>query len=390
MLRSILIVLILFFVNTSSALVKPTIVCYANADSGFMLSESTGLNSFIFERAGLQPKKELKTLFIWNNNHLFRIVCTVNTQPIPKSIKRTDLKSVLQNIFFSQNDQVQSFETCLQNISNLINSASRENRYELSTSSEGTELKSIQLSGNIPPIPIIFTNSETKKNTYLTAFYINVYELEISAVIHKMNLKRSLFIPDAIGDGIQMSLNVNHNLHQVISEYTLGQFVVFTEGQKIEKTAFSEELSAFDLVKQKYHFVDSSGVILDLEECVDNIHLSKRINSCRSPLDCSINYEYDPYCYNPNVRKSIRIYNHCPFNISSVEYSYIELINNYPIFKINSSNSFCRRWQLIIPNVGYWMTNIESDDSGDYFKPDFRSSLFEINDTNITDFLNSK
>jgi hypothetical protein len=102
--------------------------------------------------------------------------------------------------------------------------------------------------------------------------------------------------------------------------------------------------------------------------------------------DCFGHYQYCPECYNAAISKSERIKRHCPVKISldsvgawDENWSYAFSIKNGHYLKVENQiyphslyiavqaaeiteNDYPINWQLMSPNVGYWMSDVALKD----------------------------
>lgn len=393
--RKKILIPLLFLFSSISAKSNNRLFLVHDKDS-YMLSESNFINSKspYLNKSDLKSELNFKTIFIWQEDFAYRIVCyqvkkaELNNH-ISNSSTTIDLKSFL-NLVFMQKESTTFDDNYEYKFVEKYNNLAKNKDFNIEQTSENTIVTKIKNDLNIP---IVFKNFDSDSCYELTPLYINVYvsnNKRLSLV--DLNLKGSIFLYGMLSNiyNTVNSFKIDNELKEKLEKSTLKTILSCKLKINAIKSAI-DSLSTYNLTPQKFHNIDSSGLILD-NNCTSYGNLPSEENICKIPLICMHQYEYDCYCYNTSISKSLRIYNHCPITINSYNHIFLYYISDHLILK-SESTSNCescdnkKQWQLSIPNIGYWIENIRNDNQGNFFIPDLSSNRFKINQLNVSDFL---
>jgi hypothetical protein len=362
-------------------------------DETYLLSESLLLNQSYLPNPDLQ----LKTLFVWDNDRVYRLVCFETREATAETVAGKSAGSLrsLLNLAFETPESVAGYGT---DFAQAVNQFSQKEILNASTTSHGTQLiLNERVLKNDAFLPIRLKDPVTGMVHYLSPFYINYYrvEKEIDAQITQYSLQATLYIDGVATRHPKVQITPQYELYDLLHATTLNKLITFKKENLIHERDVTKHFATFELARQQYYTVDSSGVVL--KPRLGNspfLQPNTKENTCRSPRTCRLDYAYDCYCYNPTSTKALRIFNHCPFTIGTENYSYVKYMNNYILLKAQhisyayAAGESAEVWQLEIPSIGYWMNNVRQDAEGFYFAPDVTSHNFTINNLSIADFNN--
>ena len=384
--------LLIFFLTTihCSAQKAPR-TCYSTSDKqAYLFSETSENDRELLSKGSLASQSKLYCVFIWTNERVYRLVGIELPPGTQTSAKTTDLAKTLEQIFADSARRVSEPLIYSENLVNIVNANLKSTVLAANYTSHGTSIERQKPGKGVPLFfPVLFKNTRTGGTLALSVFYINVYDRDQTILqVSHYNLKGTIYLPDGVIGGSSRTTIDNSALSLALKAVTLPAVTALDTEVVATPVSTTEFLATFDLKQQSFYQVDSSGVVLSTR-CEPGLRPKVSENACTGPPFCQLKYEYDDYCYNPTVSKSLRIFNHCPFMIGTTSYSYVWSQHGDLILKAESRSSpHCSTppWQLIVPGRGYWMSNVRTDESGSYFIPVQSSPLFEINEVTLQEF----
>jgi|GEM_PF-6088276 len=381
------VLLLIFFLTAvrCTAQKAPRTYYSTNDKQAYLLSETSGNDRDLLSKGSVASQAKLYSVFIWTNERVYRLVGAEIPRGIQTSAKTTDLGKTLEQIFADSARRIYS-----ENLVKIVNANLKSTVIAAHYTSHGTGIERQKPGKDVPLFfPVLFENTRTGSKVALSVFYINVYDRDQTILqISNYNLKGTIYFPDGVIGGLPQATIDNSGLSLALKAVTLPCVTAFENKVVATPVSTTEFLATFDLKKQSFYQIDSSGVVLSTR-CESGLRPKVSENACTGPSFCQLEYEYDNYCYNPTVSKSRRIFHHCPFRIGTTSYSYVWMQDGDVILKAESrSYQHCTTppWQLVVPGKGYWMSNVRTDESGNYFIPDLSSHLFEINEVTLKEF----
>jgi hypothetical protein len=256
--------------------------------------------------------------------------------------------------------------------------------------------------------PLLFTSASGDSSYIVSPLLINIYRLDgWKSNVGLLNDKITRYKLYSTVSFLKQTLTLN-NYQTYWEDYksAISAFVpdralpyLYKMQSQVDEAALMKFLTGFPMAKQKFYSTSDIDIKVDTPVEItpinpdpktlsvirknrsgsDSINAAMALDRIKYKNDCFRLYEYCTQCYNAHVSKTERIKMHCPINISmngaeadeNWSYAFSSKKRNYfqvesdpenrSVIPMANSSDMPQRWQMMSPGIGYWMTNIATE-----------------------------